>query len=369
MKLKEIKVKNLESSYSIIIGKNILNILPKRIKKLCPKAKKICVVIDKNVPKKHKAALKRALKKFDVFSLEVNPSEKFKSISNVNKLVEFCLKKNFNRSDVLISFGGGIVGDYSGFAASVIKRGINFINVPTTLLSQVDSSVGGKTGVNSKYGKNLIGAFYQPKLVVSDMELLSSLPEREIICGYAEILKHSIILEGNFFNWLKLNSRKILRDRNFNLLQLAIYKSCKIKLYFVNNDITEKNKRMILNFGHTFAHAIEAKNKFNKRINHGEAVLMGMMIAARLSLKLGLTNKNTLEQIKQIYKSNHLNYDLNKFFKRKEHSEIVKFMSNDKKNYDKKINLILLKKIGKTTMPGRVKLTTKKIIKEFPDII
>ena len=120
--------------------------------------------------------------------------------------MEFCLKNNFNRSDVLIAFGGGIVGDYSGFAASLIKRGINFINVPTTLLSQVDSSVGGKTGVNSKYGKNLIGTFYQPKLVVSDIELLKSLPKREIVCGYAEILKHSIILEGSFFNWLKLNS-------------------------------------------------------------------------------------------------------------------------------------------------------------------
>ena len=120
--------------------------------------------------------------------------------------------------------------------------------------------------MNSKYGKNLIGAFYQPKLVVSDIELLKSLPKREVICGYAEILKHSIILEGSFFNWLKLNSRKILIDRDFNLLQFAIYKSCKVKLHFVNNDIKEKNNRMILNYGHTFAHAIEAKNKFSKKL-------------------------------------------------------------------------------------------------------
>ena len=369
MKLKEIKVKNLESSYSIIIGKNTLNILPKKINKLCPKAKNICLVIDKNIPKKYKTALKIILKRFKIFSIEVNPNEKFKSIVNVNKLVEFCLKNNFNRSDVLIAFGGGIVGDYSGFAASLIKRGINFINVPTTLLSQVDSSVGGKTGVNSKYGKNLIGTFYQPKLVVSDIELLKSLPKREIVCGYAEILKHSIILEGSFFNWLKLNSRKILKDKDLNLIQLAIYKSCKIKLHFVNNDVTEKNKRMTLNFGHTFAHAIEAKNKFNKRINHGEAVLMGMMIATKLSLKKGLASKNTLDQIRKVYESNQLNYDLNKFFKKKEHPEIIKYMSNDKKNYDKKINLILLKKIGKTTTPGKIKLTMREIIKEFPNII
>lgn len=369
MKINKLKVKNLNSNYSVIIGINILNQISSQIKEICPDAQKIALVVDKNVPTKFKVKLKNYLKKYKLFIFEYTVNEKFKSLINVNKLVEKCLANNFNRNDILVSLGGGILGDYSAFAASIIKRGINFINIPTTLLAQVDSSIGGKTGVNSPRGKNLIGSFYQPKLVFSDIELLKSLPHRELVCGFAEILKHSLILKSNFFNWLKNNSYALLKNRNPNLLKKAIIESCKIKLHFVNKDIYEKNIRMILNFGHTFAHAIEAQNKYSKRINHGEAVIMGMMMATKLSYLKKKCNLNTLKELENIYNSNSLNYDIKKFFKKSEYKKIANYMTADKKNNDKKINFILLKKIGQTTKPNEYKISISELKKVFNKII
>ena len=369
MKVTKLKVKNLNSNYPIIIGRNILNQIPTQSTTLCPGAEKIALIVDKNVPHKFKIKLKKYLKKYTVYTFEYSVNEKFKSFVNVNKLVEKCLAHNLNRNDVLISLGGGILGDYSAFAASIIKRGINFINIPTTLLAQVDSSIGGKTGVNSKFGKNLIGTFYQPKVVISDVEILKSLPKRELICGYAEILKHSLILKNNFFYWLKNNSKQLLINKNLNLLQKAIIQSCKIKLYFVNKDVYEKNIRMILNFGHTFAHAIEAQNNYSKRINHGEAVIMGMMMATKLSYVKKLCSLNTLKQLRHIYNSNNLKYDIKKIFKKKEYAKIAEYMSADKKNNDKKINLILLRKIGQTTLPNMCKISSIELKKVFNKII
>jgi 3-dehydroquinate synthase len=369
MQTTSLKVQNSNSNYSIIIGKGVLKEIPEKIKILCPNAKKIALVVDNKVPKKFRIKLKNILKKYDVYLFEYSVSEKFKSFSNVNKLVEKCLLNNFNRSDILISFGGGILGDLGAFAASIIKRGINFINVPTTLLAQVDSSVGGKTGVNSKLGKNLIGTFYQPRLVVSDVEILNSLPQRELICGYAEILKHSLILKNNFFNWLHKYSNQMLRNKNLKLLQQAIVKSCKIKIFFVNKDTHEKNIRMVLNFGHTFAHAIEVQNNYSKKINHGEAVIMGMMLATRLSYLKKICSLKTLEQLKSIYKSNGLNHNIKRKFKKTDYNKIVEHMTNDKKNNDKKINLILLKKIGQTTLPNAYKFSTQELKKIFNKII
>ena len=369
MQITRLRVKNLNADYPVIIGKNILHKIPEKIKTLCPSAKKIALVVDKNVPAKFKNKLKKILKGYDIHLFEYSVSEKFKSFTNVNKLVEKCLLNNFNRNDILISFGGGVLGDLGAFASSIIKRGINFINIPTTLLAQVDSSIGGKTGVNSKLGKNLIGTFYQPTLVVSDVEILKSLPQRELICGYAEILKHSLILKNSFFDWLHKNSNKMLIDRNLDILQKAIIKSCKIKIYFVNKDIHEKNTRMILNFGHTFAHAIELQNNYSKKINHGEAVIMGMMMAAKLSYLKKICNVRTITQLKDIYKSNNLKYDIKKKFKSSEYNKIIDHMTSDKKNNDDKINLILLKKIGQTTLPNSYKISQQELKKVFIKII
>ena len=218
MKNQEIKFNNKSHKYSIIIGENSINILPNKIKLLCPQAKNIAFIIDKNVPIKFKANLKKKFKNYNLLFLTFNASEKNKSLKTANDYLNILLAKNFNRSDLIISVGGGITGDVIGFVASIFKRGINFINIPTTLLAQVDSSIGGKTGVNSFNGKNLIGSFYQPKLVISDTSFIKSLPKKEMICGYAEILKHSIIKDANFFYWLKKNTGSILKKKNKELI-------------------------------------------------------------------------------------------------------------------------------------------------------
>ncbi len=368
MKTKLLKIKTTESNYSIIIGNKTLNSLSKKIKLLCPKTKKIAVIIDKKVPIKFKNKIKKLLKNYQVYIFECKSSEKIKSFLYANKLVEKILSKNFNRSDTLIAVGGGVVGDLSAFIASIVKRGINFINIPTTLLAQVDSSIGGKTGVNSIHGKNLIGSFYQPKLVLIDVSFLNSLPRREMVCGFAEVLKHSLILNTNLFKLLEEKSNKILDNRELNLISLIIYKSCKVKLFFVKKDFKEKNLRMILNFGHTFAHAIEAESRFSGKINHGEAVLMGMMLAIKLSVTKKICSNQTLVKVSKIYKKNNLLSKFNSYLKKKNFKKLVYYMTNDKKNNDKQINLILLRKIGKTTMPGKFKFSSIQLKKYLPNL-
>ena len=356
----EIKFKNKSLNYSVIIGRNILNILPNKIRFVCPKTKKIAIILDKKIPIKFKNILKKNLKKYDLLIIPFDASEKAKSINTVNHFLNILLSKNFNRSDLIISVGGGITGDVSGFTASIFKRGINFINIPTTLLAQVDSSIGGKTGVNSNFGKNLIGSFYQPKLVLIDTIFLKSLQKKEMVCGYAEVLKHSIIKDKLFFNWLKKNTKFILAKKSEKLIY-AIKKSCEIKMFFVKRDTTEKGLRMMLNFGHTFAHAIEVKNNFSKKITHGEAVLSGMILASKISMLKKICSGKTYDEIKNIYKQNSLDYTFKKYSNKKEINKLLPFLKNDKKNNDGKINFILLEKIGKTTLPYKNKLSLKNL--------
>ena len=356
MKNQEIKFKGSKNNYSIIVGKNTLGALPNKIKLLCPKTKKIAIFIDNNVPSKFTKILRKKLKNYDLILFKFKSSEKLKTLKTANFYLESLLKKNFNRSDLVISVGGGIAGDVVGFIASIFKRGVPFINIPTTLLAQSDSAIGGKTGVNSFSGKNLIGTFYQPKVVIADTAFIETLPRKEMICGFAEILKHSIIKDTKFFYWLKKNSNKILKKKSKEL-SFAIKKSCQIKMYFVNKDVNEKGLRMILNFGHTFAHAIEAKHNFSKKITHGEAVLSGMILATKLSVIKKICKKDILKTIKEIYKKNNLDYTYNKFSNTKNIVSLIKYLKNDKKNEDEKINFILLRKVGATTMPNKFKIS------------
>ena len=363
MKINRLKAKD----YSIIIGKNSSSSLPIEIKNHCPQCKNIALIIDKKIPKKFIFKLQKKLKKYKIFIFNVSSSEKIKNLNQVNLIINKLLKLNFNRTDLIIAIGGGIIGDMTGFAASIFKRGINFINLPSTLLAQVDSCIGGKTGVNSKHGKNLIGSFYNPRVVISDTDLLKSLPKREIICGFAEILKHSIINDKKFFNFLKKNTNSILSLKN-KILDKSILKSCKIKLDFTEKDFREKGLRMKLNFGHTFAHALEIQNKYSNRLNHGEAVLIGMLIAVRISKFKNLCTSNTLLQIENLYQKYSLIKNLNQYLKKKQILKSIKFMKNDKKKDDEKISLILLNSIGKTTAPGNYKYKTpqvEKFIKEL----
>ena len=345
--MKKIKliIKTKSKKYPIIIGSKIINRASNIFKSNNIFFEKSLIVYDTKVPIKNLNILKKNIKSKTKIVHHFNSSEKNKNLKNINSILNKLFKLNFNRNDCIISLGGGITGDVSGFAASIYKRGLKFINIPTTLLSQVDSSIGGKTGVNNRYGKNLIGSFMQPDLVISDISILNSLPKREIICGYGEILKHSLIKKGNTFKYLNKNYSKIISLKS-PFIEKAIADSCKIKRNIVELDEKEKNLRKILNLGHTFAHAYEATLSYTNKLNHGEAVIFGMKTALNFSLKNNLLKKNEHNSIiNHIYNCN-LPYNLNKFFKVKDLNKILSFMLKDKKNNSNKINLVLLKKIG-----------------------
>ena len=340
----KIKIRTKNKSYDVIIGNNLTNNLKDNLIKF----NKCLLVIDSRVPKKLLRKINFLLRKKKKFKYIFNSSEINKNQKTINKLLDILLKNNFHRNDCLISIGGGITGDVSSFAANIFKRGIKFINIPTTLLAQVDSSIGGKTGINSKYGKNLIGTFYQPSLVISDTTFLKSLPKREIICGYAEILKHSLIMNKKLFSYLDKNANNILKLKK-PFIEKAIYQSCLVKKKIIEKDENEKNIRQILNFGHTFAHAFEATNNYSKKLNHGEAVLLGMVCALNIANQNKKIVKTDYIKIINHYKKLNLPINIKKNFAKKNIKKILSFMKKDKKNNNNKINLVLLKKIGKVS--------------------
>ena len=348
MNLIKLNIKTGNQKYPIIIGNNILNKLNVILKENLINFNQCLVIADKNVPKKLINKVLNSLPKKKVFLYYFNSSEKNKNQKSIDNILSILLSKNFNRNDCVISVGGGITGDVSGFASSIFKRGLKFINIPTTLLSQVDSSIGGKTGINSKHGKNLIGAFYQPILVVSDILFLKSLPKREILCGYGEILKHAIIADKKFFSFLDINAPHILNLKS-PFIEKAIFKSCFIKKKVVETDEKEVGIRKILNFGHTFAHAYEATLGYSKKLNHGEAVILGIKTAAKFSLLNNILGIKEFNLIKDHLNKLNLPRNINKFFSLKNLNKILSFIKKDKKNSTNKINLVLLKKIGSPT--------------------
>ena len=345
MSLIKLYVKTGNKRYPIFIGNNILNKINKILKENSINFNQCLIIADKNVPKKILGKILNSLPKKKISLHYFHSSEKNKNQRSIDNILSILLSKNFNRNDCVISIGGGITGDVSGFAASMFKRGLKFINIPTTLLSQVDSSIGGKTGINSKYGKNLIGAFYQPSLVISDIVFLKSLPKREIICGYGEILKHAIISDKKFFSFLDKNGSQIFNLKS-PLIEKAIFKSCSIKKKVVEADEKEMGIRKVLNFGHTFAHAYEATLKYSKKLNHGEAVILGIKTAAKFSLSINILNIKEFNLIENHLNKLDLPKSINKFFSKRDLNRILSFMKKDKKNNSNKINLVLLKKIG-----------------------
>ena len=345
MKLAKLIVNISNQKYPIILGGGAISKLAILFKENSIKFNQCLLVIDNKVPKNN---IKKIIDLFPNKKILVHyfaASELNKNQKNVDKILSILLKNNFNRNDCLISIGGGITGDVSGFAACIFKRGLKFVNIPTTLLAQVDSSIGGKTGINTKYGKNLIGAFYQPSLVVSDIDFLKTLPKREIICGYGEILKHAIIADRKFFSFLNQNGSNVLNLKS-PFVEKAIFQSCSIKKTVVETDEKETGIRKILNFGHTFAHAYEATLGYSKKLNHGEAVILGIKTAAKFSLSNKFLNINEFELIDKHLNKLNLPRDINKFFSIKNLNKILSFMKKDKKNNTNKMNLVLLKQIG-----------------------
>ena len=346
MKISKIKINTKTKNYSIIIGRNLINKITTILNDNNLSFEKCLIVNDKNVPIKYKNLLKKKLKSKKIFQIELIALEKNKNYKTIEKIHNFLFKNRFNREDCIISFGGGIVGDVVGFASSTFKRGMKFINIPTTLLSQVDSSIGGKTGVNNKFGKNLIGSFYQPDLVVSDINILNTLPKREIVCGYAEILKSSIINNYKNFKYLDQHLEKILNLKS-PFIEKSILKTCHLKRKVVEKDEREKNFRKVLNLGHTFAHAYESTLGFSKKLNHGEAVILGIKNAAEFSKRKKILSKKKLYIILNHIERIKTAPNINNFFTKKDSQKILNYMQSDKKNNSKYINLILIKDFGK----------------------
>ena len=348
MKTHNININTKTKKYSIIVGSNLINNVSKILYKKKFHFKQCLIVIDKNIPIKKQLILIKKLKTKvrKIILYRFSAKEKNKNYYNVDKILKVLFKERFNREDCVISFGGGITGDVVGFTSSIYKRGIKFINIPSTLLSQVDSSIGGKTGINNNFGKNLVGSFYQPDLVISDIKLLNSLPYREIICGYAEILKSSLIDSYKNFKFLNKNLNKILKLKS-PFIEKAIIDSCKLKKKIVEKDEKEKNLRKVLNLGHTFAHAYESTLKFTKKLNHGEAVIIGIKNAIKFSNKNKVLSNQKFQLINEHINKIGLTHEFSKLFKKKDLNKILNFMKSDKKNNSSKINLILIKDFGK----------------------
>lgn len=276
-------------SYPIMIGPGLLNAAGEIITRRLPGAK-CAIVTDENVADLHLSALERALAARGLpagAAIILPPGEATKSFSQLATLCERLLELGVERKDAVIAFGGGVIGDLAGFAASILRRGVALIQIPTTLLAQVDSSVGGKTGINTPQGKNLIGTFHQPRLVIADTDVLQTLPPRELRAGYAEIVKYGLIENAAFFEWLERHWHDVLNNEAA-ARAYAIEKSCQIKAAIVAQDEREAGRRGLLNLGHTFGHALEAWAGYSDRLLHGEAVAIGMVLAFKLSEKKGL---------------------------------------------------------------------------------
>ncbi|HZD89259.1 MAG TPA: 3-dehydroquinate synthase [Pseudolabrys sp.] len=277
-------------AYEIIIGRDLLGKLGGAVKTLRPGAR-TAIVTDETVAQHHLAAAEEALGGAGIESarITVPAGEGSKNYATFERVCEAIVAARIERGDLVVALGGGVIGDLAGFAAACVRRGLDFVQVPTTLLAQVDSSVGGKTGINSPQGKNLIGAFHQPILVIADTALLDTLPERQFRAGYAEVAKYGLLGDPEFFDWLETNWREVFSGGGAREHAIAV--SCRAKAAVVARDERESGERALLNLGHTFGHAFEAAAGFSDRLLHGEAVALGMALAFEFSARKGLTSE------------------------------------------------------------------------------
>ncbi|MEM6439311.1 MAG: 3-dehydroquinate synthase [Pseudomonadota bacterium] len=274
--------------YDIVIGPGLLAEAGARLAPFAPRGR-LAVVADAAVRARHGAALSAGLEAagLDAAWIEVPQGEGSKSWDRLGAIVEALLDARIERDDLVVAFGGGVVGDLAGFAAAILRRGVTVAQIPTTLLAQVDSSVGGKTGVNAPQGKNLIGAFHQPRLVLADADVLATLPERDLLAGYGEVVKYGLLGDAGFFEWLERHGPELKAGDPAARLE-AVRRSCEMKAAIVLRDETERGERALLNLGHTFGHALEAATGYSDRLLHGEAVAVGCQLAFDLSARLGL---------------------------------------------------------------------------------
>lgn len=348
-------------SYDIHIGAGLLRSCAPFLSPLL-KRPFVAIVTDENVAQAHLENLTKTLDSAGISHVTkiMPPGEASKSFTELETLVDWLLDNKVERQDMVIALGGGVIGDLTGFAASTLRRGVRFTQIPTTLLAQVDSSVGGKTGINVPQGKNLVGAFHQPSLVLADLDVLQTLPDREFRAGYAEIVKYAAICDRPFFDWLESNL-DALKNRDSQALSYAIAKSCQTKADIVAQDEKEHGARALLNLGHTFAHAYENLTGYSDNLLHGEAVGLGMAQAARLSVDLGLCPETDAQALVNHLASAGLPISQTDVkggpF---EATNLVNAMAQDKKVSQGVMTFILMKAIGKAFITNDV--SAKQII-------
>lgn len=342
-------------SYDIVVGGGLLANATHYIAPVLP-SKRVVIISDENVSALYAVPLIGVLEKANIRAelITVKAGEGSKSFSTFEWLMESLLALKPDRKTTLIALGGGVVGDLTGFAASVLLRGVPFIQMPTTLLAQVDSSVGGKTAINSTNGKNLVGTFYQPTLVLADLDLLATLPAREMRAGYAEVIKYGLICDAEFYRWCLLHGAEVLKGE-VNALQHAVLTSCTHKAAIVKADEREADVRALLNFGHTFGHALEAETGFGDTLLHGEAVAIGMVMACRLSQQLGLIGAELETELAEHFEQlgmmrspadvDGVRWDIER---------ICSHFAEDKKAEAGQLNFIVLDAVGKAAIAKHV---------------
>ncbi len=341
--MKIINVELPERSYPIYIGTNLLN--DAELLRSHVKGNQVMVVTNETIAPMYLDKVNAAFSSYHLNQVILPDGEVHKTINTVGLIFDQLLQHRHNRTTTLLALGGGVIGDMTGFAAACYQRGVNFIQLPTTLLAQVDSSVGGKTGVNHPMGKNMIGAFYQPQAVIIDTQTLSSLPDRELASGFAEVIKYGLIADIEFLKWIEQNYQDVLVKKP-DAITYAIKKSCENKAEVVAKDERESGLRATLNLGHTFGHAIETFTGYSEWL-HGEAVAVGMVMAADMSYRLGLITQPTAMRVKSVIKQSTLpvappsNMSAENF---------MELMAVDKKVLNGKIRLVLLNSLGQAVI-------------------
>ena len=360
--------KSKNFSYPILIGNDLLSNCEEILKTLVMKRKVVLIhdnffSLNKKNSNQFISFVETIKKLSETLNLISIPGgDKSKNVSQLEHILEEALSFKIDRNSLIIAFGGGVIGDIAGFAASILLRGIDFVQIPTTLLSQVDSSVGGKTGINSSKGKNLIGSFHQPIAVIADIDILKTLPKREFLAGLVEVIKYGLIYDIKFFESLENNYKDIL---NYDQLKLnkVISRSCEIKSLIIKNDEKENGKRAILNLGHTFGHAIESFGKYDGTIIHGEAISIGICLAFKLSTKLGYCNQFETKRVVSFFKKLTLPTSLEEVQNLSITTlGMLKKFKYDKKNKNNQLTFILNEKIGRSFIKNNM---DEEILTEF----
>lgn len=342
-----------ERSYEVRIGTGLLACAGAEIAPLL-RRKRVAVITDETVSALHLDALRAGLGDVAMVSLALPAGEATKGWPQFSRAVEWLLAQKIERKDVVVAFGGGVIGDLAGFAAAVLRRGVRFVQIPTTLLAQVDSSVGGKTGINSPHGKNLIGAFHQPSLVLADIDLLESLPRRDFLAGYGEVVKYGLLGDAGFFDWLEAHGPAMAAGDAAMRLH-AVTRSVQMKAAIVARDETEEGDRALLNLGHTFCHALESATGYSDRLLHGEGVAIGCALALELSQRMGLCAQEAPSRVRAHLRAMGTKVDLADIAGDLPGADaLIGLMAQDKKVQDGQMRFVLARGIGEAFISADV---------------